>query len=335
MAQGEIFLKKDIVVTRPLAIDIDGDYSICLNGHKLIFNNVEDFMEFNAISKVTITNCHDDGTTTGGCITSSENLTHSIFDIGEHSGQIIFASVSFIGINATAPFININNAGTRDKVLTNNITFDGNTINATKEEGLINVYQNIGTKFAYLMDGTVINQLIRQVSSIDVKSSHDPSIDEEGKIEEIKWSKTTPSSVIMSSIHVYDVSVAGNGQQVEDLTNITDDQILAWWDEGYATIYLYTKADYVKMNSNMRQAFARLKALRKIDMSRFDFSETMFMEGMFYGDESLVSLDLSRMNISNTTEETRRDMFKWCDNLDLNKVATYSETFKFDLVSEK
>ena len=334
IAEAEIFLKKDIHVTRPLATDIDGDYSICLNGHSLIFDDIEDFIEFNSNSRVVITNCHNDGTTSGGYIGSNGTLSHSIFDVGEHSGQIIFSSISFIGVDTKVPFVNVNNAGVRKKLITNNVTLDGNSINSSEDKGFINIYQSAGSKFAYLMDGTMINRLIRQVSSIDVKSSHNPNLIEEGKIEEIKWSKTTPSSILMSNIAVYDVSISGNGQPVTDLSNITNDQILAWWDEGYATIYLYSKADYIKMNSNMNEAFSKLKALRKIDMSRFDFSETVFMNEMFMGDESLKSIDLSRMNISNTSESNRRDMFKWCDNLQADDIDSYNDSFTFNLTGE-
>ncbi len=72
------------------------------------------------------------------------------------------------------------------------------------------------------------------------------------------------------------------------------------WKDG-STIYWYTDAKKVYVNSNADYMFAWLGGITSLDLSQFDFSQTTSMEFTFAGEKGMTSIDLSSVNTVNVT----------------------------------
>ena len=99
------------------------------------------------------------------------------------------------------------------------------------------------------------------------------------------------------------------------------------WFDWIDTIYYYTQADKIYMNSNSSYLFRRLNALENLDLSGFDTSNVKNMQNMFLYNYKLTNLDLSRFNTSQVTN--MQWMFNWCQsltNLDLSSFNTSQVT---------
>ena len=108
-----------------------------------------------------------------------------------------------------------------------------------------------------------------------------------------------------------------------DISSFTDDNIVstedsdapiyAWWDSTSSTIYWYSDADVIYLNSIAGYMFAHLSKIENIDLTNVDTSKTTSMGGMFYKCSSLEELDLSNFNTSNVT--SMGGMFNNCESL--------------------
>ena len=318
--KANIVLKRDIVITRPLTYPVRDEYSICLNGHTLTFANIDAWVKFNDTgSKFVLTNCMNDGTTANGYVTANTTLTGNVFSLGQDSGRLILSSISFLNMNLENSFIDANVFGAKDKIKTRNIKFDNINMNSTTKKGFINAINVEGTKSAKFMIGRNFNNLILDLVGEYGTAGPYPNERVNLTIEAIRWSKEAPTSG-----DVYDVSEAGNGAKVTDFTNITDSQILCWWDYAYTTIYLYTKADYAKLNDSASYMFSKMRALNNIDLSRFDTSSVDDMSYLFYADESLTELNLSRFNTANT--RYMQYMFAGDENIESLDLSAFDKT---------
>ena len=75
--------------------------------------------------------------------------------------------------------------------------------------------------------------------------------------------------------------------------------IYMWFESG--TIYWYTEATKVYANKNASEMFAWLGAIKTVDVSEIDFSQTTNIEALFQIDKSITNLDVSSMNVVNVT----------------------------------
>ena len=82
-------------------------------------------------------------------------------------------------------------------------------------------------------------------------------------------------------------------------TDTSPNPIYMWFESG--TVYWYTDAEKVFANQNARGMFAWLGAVKTIDVSEIDFSQTTDISGLFECDKNITSLDVSSMNVVNVT----------------------------------
>ena len=92
-------------------------------------------------------------------------------------------------------------------------------------------------------------------------------------------------------------------------------------------VKLYTDADKVKLQWNMRYMFFNFRALQTLDVSKFDTSDVTDMCAMFAGCFKLTSLNVSNFDTSNVTN--MHSMFDYCQKiteLDLSNFDTSKVT---------
>ena len=94
-------------------------------------------------------------------------------------------------------------------------------------------------------------------------------------------------------------------------TSDSEKEIIAWYDDG--TIYYYTEAETIYMNSDSSYMFDNMRWLNRIDMSGWNASNVTNMGYMFYYCNKITSLNLSGWNTSNVTDMNH--MFGYCSSL--------------------
>ena len=132
-------------------------------------------------------------------------------------------------------------------------------------------------------------------------------------------------------------------EKAEELTNeyttgvLSDGEfpVYGWFDTEKETLYYFTLADKIYMNSDAQSMFRGLSRLESLDLSNFDTSSVTGMNQMFNGCKSLTTLDLSNFDTSNV--KTMQWMFNGCnklenldlqwDNFDTSKVTDMSSMF--------
>ena len=87
--------------------------------------------------------------------------------------------------------------------------------------------------------------------------------------------------------------------------------IYAWFDNG--TIYYYSEANNIYLNSNARYMFRNLTKVASIDINTINTSNTIDMSNMFHADNSLTTLNLNNFDTSNVTNI--EGMFSNCSSL--------------------
>jgi len=83
-------------------------------------------------------------------------------------------------------------------------------------------------------------------------------------------------------------------------TEDSNDEIVAWYDNG--TIYYYTEADKIYMNSDSSYMFNNMNSLRSIDVRDWDARRVTDMNSMFMFCNTLTELDVSEWIVSNVTD---------------------------------
>ena len=107
------------------------------------------------------------------------------------------------------------------------------------------------------------------------------------KIEHLKKSPTPPA-------------IAANVKNIEN--GDSDYEIKLWLDQADKTAYYYTEPEKVYLNKDSSRMFFNMPNILSLDLSSFDTSRVMNMEGMFSHMSSLTSLDLSNFDTSKVTE---------------------------------
>ena len=107
------------------------------------------------------------------------------------------------------------------------------------------------------------------------------------KIEHLKKSPTPPA-------------ITANVKNIEN--GGSDYEIKLWLDQADKTAYYYTEPEKVYLNKDSSRMFFNMPNILSLDLSSFDTSRVMNMEGMFSHMSSLTSLDLSNFDTSKVTE---------------------------------
>ena len=107
------------------------------------------------------------------------------------------------------------------------------------------------------------------------------------KIEHLKKSPTPPA-------------ITANVKNIEN--GDSDYEIKLWLDQADKTAYYYTEPEKVYLNKDSSRMFFNMPNILSLDLSSFDTSRVMNMEGMFSHMSNLTSLDLSNFDTSKVTE---------------------------------
>ena len=148
-------------------------------------------------------------------------------------------------------------------------------------------------KYPVLKTGEEINTIINSLSGV-VPNEYG-TIDNE-IIEEI----------------VFTEEAAPAGGTTAELAE-SDGSVKAWFDRGKATIFIGTQAERINLNENSANMFNGLKAMKRVDLQKFDTSSVIDMGSIFSQCSSLRELDVSRFDTSAVTD--MRFMFFQCSSL--------------------
>ena len=168
----------------------------------------------------------------------------------------------------------------------------------------------------------------------------------------LKWEKFNEIIKTLSTGHAVSGSVDDNiiktitrsynepSELINSITGstATSDYFVKVWFDWTDTIYYYTQADKIYMNSNSEYLFRNLKALENLDLSSFDTSQVTKMKHMFLNDFKLTNLDLRSFDTRNVTNMYW--MFNWCQALTTLNVSSFDtrnvtnmQTMFYDLKS--
>jgi len=113
-------------------------------------------------------------------------------------------------------------------------------------------------------------------------------------------------------------------------TNTSEYEAYIWYEDG--TIYYYTEADKIRLNSDSSYLFSGLSSLTSLDLSNFDSSNVTNMNGMFQDCSKLKTINLSNLDTSKVTNMSY--MFWGCKSLermDLSNFDTSKVTNMFGM----
>lgn len=134
------------------------------------------------------------------------------------------------------------------------------------------------------------------------------------------WTADTAITAIARSLSAPEAS-----ENAIDISDAGDGSILAWFDSSSETVYWWSSADKVYLNSDSGYMFAFLRGLESIELNGFDSSRVTIMSNMFSDCKKLSAIDLSSFNTSNV--EIMWLMFDGCESLkeiDLSSFTTES-----------
>lgn len=164
---------------------------------------------------------------------------------------------------------------------------------------------------AVFMEGVDVNNIMLH----DVAGNEDFVIEESGGMrwsENIKhndrsgkyWTKITQlaDKTVKAVKKANSITEAQKSSAKIVSTSDSPNPIYMWMDSG--TVYWYTDATKVFANKNASQMFSWLGAIKTIDLSGIDFSQTTDISYLFNCDISITSLDVSSMNVINVTNMT-------------------------------
>ena len=105
--------------------------------------------------------------------------------------------------------------------------------------------------------------------------------------------------------HVYASSVTpglvpADAKNVEDRDE-SDYEIKVWYDSGSETLYYWADSNKIYLNKDSSNMFRKFTQTIDMDLSKFDFSETIDASRFFSDMRSLESLDLGNINTQNVT----------------------------------
>ena len=178
----------------------------------------------------------------------------------------------------------------------NGYTFDGVIPKGTT--GNLTYTASWEARVAYLSDGQYINYVIKAVTGMSGSKS-----------KVLNASQTTITKIVRADKEDEDAFVIG----LSDYTK-TEYDVGAWYDADSGTLYWYSDAAKLVLDSDASYMFANMSALTSVDIVEyFDTSEATTFNYMFTGCTSLTSVDLSSFDTESCTSMT--GMFNSCSAL--------------------
>ena len=157
----------------------------------------------------------------------------------------------------------------------------------------VTLYAIWTARVAILLDGSTVNVNLKALAgsaSASLNTAND-------NITTIEWSNRITDSDIQRA---YILS-----------TSSSNTYVYAWFDNG--VVYLYSEAQTIMLGNDSAHLFDNLRALRKVDMTRFVSNETMDMNSMFRECQSLDEVDLLTLDTAKVTNF--ENMFYNCSSL--------------------
>lgn len=138
----------------------------------------------------------------------------------------------------------------------------------------------------------------------------------------------------IEKIEFTDISPEKENKAFETLTETEEGHCIKLYiDNGI--LKMYTDVDIIRLPKNMEYMFCHFEAAKEIDLSKFDTSNVINMQGMFQGCNNLLSIDVSNFDTGNI--ESMKNMFTYCFNLqklDLSGFNTTNVTDMQEMFSE-
>ncbi len=103
-------------------------------------------------------------------------------------------------------------------------------------------------------------------------------------------------------------------------TDDSENEVYMWFENG--TIYFYSKATHIKLDSDSSYLFAGLAKLTTLDLTGFDTSDVVNMSNMFKSCTNLKTINLSSFDTSNV--ENMSSMFNGCENLQTLNLSNFN-----------
>lgn len=154
--------------------------------------------------------------------------------------------------------------------------------------------------WAMFKDGRFVNQTMKQLAGTSGASYQT----QDNHIVSIERSLEPPPS----------------GATVTSVKSIhSPSELDMWYDSG--TIYYYSPARYIYLNSDSQNIFGYFDALASIDYNGFRTDEVKNMSGMFSQTRSLKNVDLRSFNTSKVTNMA--DMFNQCNGAEIVDVSNF------------
>lgn len=145
-----------------------------------------------------------------------------------------------------------------------------------------------------------------------------------------KTYKTDIDSRVKAIVRSNTLSEANRTDNNRISTNTSEYETYIWYEDG--TIYYYTEADKIRLNSDSSYLFSGLSSLTSLDLSNFDSSNVTNMNGMFQDCSKLKTINLSNLDTSKVTNMSY--MFWGCKSLermDLSNFDTSKVTNMFGM----
>ena len=106
---------------------------------------------------------------------------------------------------------------------------------------------------------------------------------------------------------------SSNGTYEIVSTTYSEKPVYAWYIDSEKTIYYYSTADEIDMNTDASNMFAKLTKLEEVELEWIKTHGVSNMTSLFQNDESLTWLDLNNFDASSATN--MQNMFNWCGGL--------------------
>ena len=194
----------------------------------------------------------------------------------------------------------------------NSYTFSGWDDGTWNEDRTVKTYTPTFTAVPYqetiLKTGKEIHAIFNSLSGVD----SDGNFIENEIIETIVFTEEAAPAGVKKA------ELADSGGSVK-----------AWFDREKATIFISTKAEKINLNEDSYAMFWGMKAMKRVELQKFDTSSVTDMSCMFYDCRSLEKLDLSNFDTSSVTD--MRDMFNECRSLSELDVSNFDTSSVTDM----
>lgn len=242
-------------------------------------------------------------------------FTNGIIEGVENSSEDLFPV--FYLVSSDRKYVAYNNAGT-EFTLNNIVANSGITYNASTKTYTINqstkVVNEYTERIATFDSGVTVMNKMKKLAGNTANGMWDA----DSNITEIKYSKNGVPSQWTSQTG----KIAPPSNENIVSSSSSNIKIYMWYDNGI--IYWWSEDPRPQLNKNSSFMFCNLTKLVNIpELRKFDASNLERITSMFYGCNSLTSLELGNFNTSKVTEMS--GLFSGCtslSNLDLSNFDT-------------